>query len=128
MAADPKPVRRIVDIQAYRDFHALEMRCLFCSERRGSAHHILPRARGGDDLLENFVPLCTRCHEAVHGTPFTMRPFGSDSIRVTGEMVRRKIGAWLKSDDGQEARAYLSGKLGAKPAAIFMQREYGVRD
>jgi hypothetical protein len=126
--ADPKPARRIVDGHAYREFHALAKRCLFCGERFGEAHHILSRGRGGDDLLANFVPLCFQDHQAVHGTPYTARPFDSPSIRVTGEMVRRRIGAWLVSEEGATARAYLIGKLGPRPAEAFLKNEYGVRN
>lgn len=28
-------------------------------------HHLISRARGGDDVEENIVPLCSTCHEAV---------------------------------------------------------------
>lgn len=31
-------------------------------------HHLVSRARGGDDAADNIVPLCRRCHSAVtHG-------------------------------------------------------------
>lgn len=28
-------------------------------------HHLLSRARGGDDVAENIIPLCPGCHEHV---------------------------------------------------------------
>jgi 5-methylcytosine-specific restriction endonuclease McrA len=28
-------------------------------------HHLVSRARGGDDVAENIVPLCHDCHDAV---------------------------------------------------------------
>ena len=34
-----------------------------------SAHHVIPRAEGGDDAPENLVSLCVSCHarlEAEH--------------------------------------------------------------
>ena len=28
-------------------------------------HHLVSRAHGGDDVADNIVPLCPRCHEVV---------------------------------------------------------------
>jgi 5-methylcytosine-specific restriction endonuclease McrA len=114
MPADLKPPRRIVDPGAYRQFHRLELRCLVCGTPKAQAHHVLSRGRGGDDLMDNFVPLCVRCHNKVHGEDI-------------GGAVRRLVGKWLGSEDGQEARAYLVGKLGRGAAESFMKREYGLR-
>lgn len=30
------------------------------------AHHIQPRAHGGEDLQENMVDLCPKCHKHIH--------------------------------------------------------------
>lgn len=29
-------------------------------------HHVLPRSRGGPDVVQNLVLLCQRCHDAHH--------------------------------------------------------------
>jgi len=41
----------------------------FCGVRI-ECHHIVPEAQGGDDSLENCIPLCFDCHaEAEHYNP-----------------------------------------------------------
>ena len=47
--------------------------CRVCTspEHNGSGfgivqlHHLIPRARGGDDVADNLVPLCSNCHDMV---------------------------------------------------------------
>lgn len=34
---------------------------------RPEIHHIVPRAAGGSNEKNNTVPLCTACHNMVHG-------------------------------------------------------------
>ncbi len=31
------------------------------------AHHVVPRASGGDNSLGNLITLCVACHKAAHG-------------------------------------------------------------
>lgn len=31
----------------------------------GHLHHLVPRARGGDDVAENLVPVCPNCHAQI---------------------------------------------------------------
>lgn len=33
------------------------------------AHHLLPRARGGRDLVENGITACGACHRTIHAWP-----------------------------------------------------------
>lgn len=41
--------------------------CCNCgSDIRVEYHHIVPLFRGGTNKLSNIVPLCNRCHKAVH--------------------------------------------------------------
>jgi 5-methylcytosine-specific restriction endonuclease McrA len=44
----------------------LTRRCLVCGFRAEHCHHLYPRYRGGDDVLENLIPLCADCHRKVH--------------------------------------------------------------
>lgn len=48
-------------------------RCARCHSERPplDAHHLLSRARGGKDELDNLVLLCRRCHTMVtdHSCP-----------------------------------------------------------
>jgi 5-methylcytosine-specific restriction endonuclease McrA len=47
-------------------------RCQLCGDRPGSlhckleVHHVIPRAEGGDDALENVITLCDLCHAICH--------------------------------------------------------------
>jgi HNH endonuclease len=123
MTADPRPPRRIVDPDAYREFHATGYTCLVCGEPNPEAHHVLLRSRGGDDAAGNFAPLCRRDHRAFHGTPY-LNDFG---VHVDAGMVRFALARWIESPDGAACRAYLVGKLGRGPADHFMHREFGIR-
>ena len=66
---DPKPRKRARDPQAALIAKLREQWCVVCGEPVGSAHHILPRSRSGDDCAENLVGLCgsgtTGCHGKV---------------------------------------------------------------
>ena len=46
-------------------------RCANCGAEDHEAtldvHHIVPRGRGGSNLMGNQVVLCRRCHDAAHG-------------------------------------------------------------
>lgn len=48
-----------------------ENRCINCSAEDHEAtldvHHIVPRGRGGSNLMSNQTVLCRRCHDAAHG-------------------------------------------------------------
>ena len=41
--------------------------CCNCGAPADHAHHVVPLARGGRDVLSNLVSLCAPCHGAVHG-------------------------------------------------------------
>ena len=36
--------------------------CVTCGLRPIELHHVVPRSQGGDDVVENLVPLCFRHH------------------------------------------------------------------
>lgn len=54
---------------AVREQH--DNRCGNCGaedrEAKLDVHHIVPRGRGGSNLMSNQVVLCRRCHDAAHG-------------------------------------------------------------
>lgn len=60
----PKP-KRIVNKKLLK-----EMRLPYCELCGNSfnteVHHIVSRAAGGDDVRENLVCLCFRCHTIAH--------------------------------------------------------------
>jgi hypothetical protein len=40
--------------------------CEDCGAAADHAHHLVPRAMGGEDVDENLVPLCADCHRKRH--------------------------------------------------------------
>lgn len=42
--------------------------CCNCGEKAKHAHHIVPLAVGGNDVLSNLVSLCVSCHQKIHVT------------------------------------------------------------
>lgn len=72
MTAIPKPPSRYKasarEWQLIRDrFHREGFReCIHCSFRTDlELHHIVPRSQGGDDVIQNLVPLCQQCHRVL---------------------------------------------------------------
>lgn len=65
-------------------------RCCVCHEYKGvgiEVHHIIPRSEGGEDTLENAIPLCFDCHGAAgHYNP--KHPKGTKFSRK--ELVRHR--------------------------------------
>jgi hypothetical protein len=66
---------------------ACARRCCICrkfSGKKMQLHHIVPEAAGGEDSLENCIPLCLNCHEEV-GSYNSDHPigkkFGNDELR-----------------------------------------------
>lgn len=48
-------------------------------------HHLVPLGKGGNDVLSNIVPVCDRCHLAIHSN--TERHYSDD--RVWGGRPRK---------------------------------------
>lgn len=69
--------------------------CVLCNQYRGTKielHHIVPRARGGDDEFDNCIPLCFDCHADVeHYNP--NHPRGR---RFTATELRAHRDAWYE--------------------------------
>jgi 5-methylcytosine-specific restriction endonuclease McrA len=42
--------------------------CQGCGRQgaRLHAHHVIPRYRGGPDVLDNLIAVCTKCHKRIH--------------------------------------------------------------
>ena len=76
--------------------------CLVCGELAGSAHHVIKRGRGGDDVQENLVPLCgdgTRgCHGLIEANdPGTKKLLGEAIMKRRPDVidyVKRKRQHW----------------------------------
>lgn len=40
--------------------------CAYCGKPAEELHHIIPRHMGGDNRLQNIIPLCEECHHKAH--------------------------------------------------------------
>jgi hypothetical protein len=116
--SDPKPERRISNPLVFRRFHDAAPDCLACGYRHVQAHHLISRGRGGDDVLENLIPLCTLCHGALH----TGRTHTAYGHAVTQESVLWAIGRFLVSEAGTEHVIYVLRKLGPEAGIAFLER------
>lgn len=36
--------------------------CVYCGNEATAIDHVIPKAKGGTDTLDNLVPACTRCN------------------------------------------------------------------
>lgn len=118
--ADPKPPPRWIDPEVFGTFHARSRDCLTCGYYRASAHHLVRRSQGGDDVMENLIPLCGSCHGALHDG----NSYHAYGTTHTPEGVRNRIGAFLTSEAGSDHLNYVKRKLG-DGAGAFLER-YGV--
>ena len=73
-----------------------EHRCANCAADESEAvldvHHIVPRGRGGSNLMSNQVVLCRQCHDACHGegmAPTVQTMSTGQMDRKTFELYRR---------------------------------------
>jgi len=119
---DPKRAKRIRDPKAFKAFHAQQQECLSCGNPHVHAHHLLSRARGGDDVVENLVPLCSICHGVLHDGHPRRGDFGH---LFTAVSVRSAISRWLFSEAGEDARWYVTSRLGLEPARAWVEQHFG---
>src|SRR4051794_6680866 len=68
-------------------------------------HHIVPLEKGGSDEIDNAIPLCPTCHDAVHkeySSGSVTRAYGPDELRrhrsETIELVRSTVAALVSRD------------------------------
>jgi 5-methylcytosine-specific restriction endonuclease McrA len=72
MPAAPKPKPRIVDKTFYSRVIERDGCCLYGLIHKDGCkggldpHHIVPRGRGGSDVLENGITLCRKHHDMAH--------------------------------------------------------------
>lgn len=83
-------------------------RCQLCGARTLALdpHHLVPRSQGGDDVTENFAPLCTfpafaearaGCHQRItENDPGALAELrGTLDLLQLAYIVERKGTAWL---------------------------------
>ena len=67
MAAIPKPRKRIRDRALLKQMRQEITYCERCGKQgHGGCHHIKYKSQGGDDIRENLIRLCAKCHRAIH--------------------------------------------------------------
>lgn len=75
--------------------------CVLCEENKGvkiECHHIKQRANGGEDTLENCIPLCFDCHEEV-GSYNPKHPKGNKYTE--SELKRRRDNFYARVENGE---------------------------
>ena len=89
-------------------------RCCVCHEfagRNSNVHHIVPKAEGGPDTLENAIVLCLRCHgEAGHYNP--KHPIGN---KYSPTELRRHRDLWWEWCETYPDAPILTVPPGAPP-------------
>lgn len=99
----PKPRKRIRARGVGMSVVRAEQRCRLCGKMTLAleAHHLVPRSQSGDDVPENFVPLCgpwqPSCHQRVtENDPAALRRLRA-ALRPPelAYIVERKGAAWL---------------------------------
>lgn len=104
--ADPKPEPRVKSPEALREAREAFRGhpCVACGDGRVgvSLHHVVPRSQGGDDVVENLVPLCGDGTRGCHGLLETHGP--------GWERVAARVRAFVL---GRASRTgYVVGKIG----------------
>ena len=101
-----------------------EFTCRLCGDRKGKfypetsaivedihAHHIIPKAQGGPDLMENLMTLCDLCHGVV--TPQWWKWFGIDKIengKQKMETLKLRFDNYMNSIRIEEKKNLQTGK------------------
>jgi hypothetical protein len=104
--------------------------CQVCGDRKGdpytilNAHHIIPRAQGGPDTLENLITLCDLCHAVV--TPRWEKPwFGKVEDRSNLPSVRAEYMEFiaLNPEMRLERQTKVWRTLGVRRAILVGERD-----
>ena len=93
MATDWKPSKRIIDQEAIKRKLLTDGWCRICAAVATEGHHVLLRSQRGDDVPDNIIPLCLRCHRAYHDGAFEL-------------VLKRPEWAYLKGKLTGRAEAY----------------------
>lgn len=116
---DWKAGARVVDRSATRRKLLSDPLCRACGERATNTHHLVGRGQGGDDDVDNLIPLCGSgsggCHGALHGSPYVDRR----GRRWTSVCVREAIGLGLRPSEYAYAREKLADACAAMLARLY---------
>lgn len=100
---DWKPERRqkATRRQWERLREGVNVRCAVCGDPSQSAHHVVRRSQGGDDVLANLVGLCGHGTRGCHGLVERRKPEALAAVRRAltvdqlAYVLERKGQAWL---------------------------------
>ncbi len=100
----PKPVPRIIERGVGRLKCNAEAVCRICGKRTLALdpHHIVPRSQGGDDVADNFAPLCAPWEPSCHRRVTENDPEALRALRAAlrpeelAYVFARKGDAWLE--------------------------------
>lgn len=80
--------------------------CVCCGEKTDiQYHHILALHQGGDNRLSNIVPVCIRCHKAIHNDKESWKYKRGQNGGRPPEINTSIIGAY---------NSYIEGRIGNK--------------
>jgi len=110
----------------YAEFHSQHHMCLHWGGPWPTAAHLL-RGVQREDVLEALIPLCGGGSSGCHGAFDSGHSYHSMALckTVTPEDVRESIAAFLDSEDGEQAAAYLVRRLGPFGAEAYRLRLLG---
>lgn len=105
-SADPKPKKRVRDRELMKQLHLDRGVCCLCENYHPSSHlhHVYPRGQGGDDVRENLVFLCFRCHDRIHAND-------TQKCAELGQFLAR---------ERQDVLSYIDQKLGHPASDMWM--------
>jgi len=86
--------------------------CVVCGEPGGTAHHVIFKGQGGDDVVANGVMLCGSGTTGHHGLMHAM-----------DEETRRGIGGHIVRDR-PDTFEYVTDKLGDEQGRDYLRRTY----
>lgn len=75
--------------------------CPVCGLRGESAHHVVPRIQGGDDVPENIVIPCGDGTTGCHGDIEARRNKARERLREYLELIRPDVIRYVKDRKGE---------------------------
>jgi predicted transcriptional regulator len=94
------------------------------TNRNLETHHLIPKAEGGEDMIENLITFCNLCHKIIefisrsihtHSIEYASRPITDfRRVKVAAQRNRYQILKTLVKDNGNKNIEYLSTSLNIK--------------
>lgn len=71
------------------EFIKKECPCLICARQPVDAHHVKSQKSGGDDSVQNLMPLCRNHHQELH-----KKGLSSMADRYSGVLIWLEAAGW----------------------------------